>query len=277
MSISAVRFPAFAPEQRTRWRNGLPQAVEIALVLLLAVQAARLLWMLAVPPAPIGDPGTQAPAGTAMVSLRSFGDPFFRTASAHASRDAALGYRLFAVRGAPDGGSAILAAKDGVQAAYRVGDAVADGIVLQAVGADYAILRTGGGDHRLSLQAGAPMAAANASRARPATALPSARPAPASVSGDPVDARRLLSAAGLRPQMENGRVAGYALIGRGDTARLRQAGFEPGDVLVAVNGRRLNAEVMAELERELASRDQAHITVQRNGGTQTITLRTKQP
>lgn len=277
MAVSAMRFPALTPDLRLRWRDGLPQVVEVALVVLLAVQAARLLWMLAVPPAPVGDFEAQTPDGAPLISLRSSGDPFFRTPSAAGSRDAVPGYRLFAVRSGPDGGSAILAGKDGVQAAYRVGDAVADGVVLQAVGADHAILRIGGADHRLSLQEGIPAAATKAGRAR-TTALASTRPAsPATASGDPVDASRLLSSAGLRPHMENDRIAGYTLIGRGDTTQLRQAGLEPGDVLVAINGQQLNAERMAELEQELASRDEARITVRRDGGTQTIILRTKQP
>lgn len=250
-------------------------AVEIALVLLLAAQAARVLWSLALPPAPIGDADVNPPAPVTQAALRLSGDPFFRDASAPRARDAALGYRLFAVRGGPDGGSAILAGKDGLQAAYRVGDAVADGIMLQAVGADHATLRAGGGDHRLSLQADPPVAAAKPAAGR-ATALPSARPAAIAAAAG-VDAGQLLTSTGLRPRTENGRVNGYTLVGRGDPALLRQAGLEPGDVLLAVGGQPLNPERMAELQQELASRGQATLTVQRGADTRTITLRTQQP
>ncbi|WP_407352257.1 type II secretion system protein N [Luteimonas sp. R10] len=251
----------------------LRTALEVALVLLLAVQAARLLWIVLAPLGPVGA-ALAAPAPPADTALSLSGDPFFPAARSGRAQASAHGYRLFGVRRDGNGGSAILAAGDGAQGAFRVGDEIADGVVLQAVGPDHAVLRAGGTDQRIALQESA--ATVRTPAARPA-ALPAARASGGGDVGATVDPQQLLAQAGLRPRTEGGRVTGYTLIPRGGGALLRQAGLESGDVLLAVNGQALTPERMTELEQELARRDRAEITVQRGGETKTITLRTTSP
>lgn len=250
----------------------LRAALEVALVLLLAAQAARLLWIALTPLGPIGT-ASAAPAPPADSPLSLSGDPFFPSARSGRAPASAHGYRLFGVRRSGNGGSAILAGSDGAQGAFRVGDEIAEGVVLQAVGSDHAVLRAGGSDQRIALQE---TATARTSSASPA-ALPAARASGDGNAATAIDPQQLLAQAGLRPRTEDGRITGYTLIPRGGGALLRQAGLESGDVLLAVNGQELTPERMTELEQELARRDRAEITVQRDGDTKTITLRTTSP
>ncbi|MDH5824147.1 type II secretion system protein N [Luteimonas sp. RD2P54] len=271
--LSNLRLHAGGGRPATGRAAVLRTALEIALVLLLAAQAARLVWILATPLGPIGT-ASAAPTPAAGAALSLSSDPFFPSARSGAAQASAHGYRLFGVRRGDHGGSAILAGSDGAQGAYEIGDEIADGVVLQAVGADHAVLRAGGGDHRIALQAPAAGGAAIPAPARPS--LPAARP-DAGTEAASIDAAQLLAQAGLRARTEAGRVTGYTLIPRGGGALLRQAGLQAGDVLLAVNGQALTPERLTELEQELSGRDRAELTVQRGGETTTITLRTTSP
>lgn len=124
-------------------------ALEIALVLVLAVQGARLIWIVATPAA--------APAATPVVSHRAVDLSILASFDAFgaqgggASNTAATNFRLFGVRaGGVGGGSAIIAGPDGVQKSYDVGETVADGLTLAAVAADHVELSRGGARITLS-------------------------------------------------------------------------------------------------------------------------------
>ncbi|WP_158675186.1 MULTISPECIES: type II secretion system protein N [unclassified Pseudoxanthomonas] len=262
-----------------------PALAEAALVLVLLLQLARLLW-LAFAPAP-------ASAGAAPVAVAAEApalaglDPFFGNAPEAAGE--AGSWRLFGLRVAADGGSAILARDGGPQQAYRVGDALAPGVVLEAVAADHAVLLDAGVRRRLELPAvqGAGPGGGPAPAALPASApapAPAALPAPAPATAAApeqetrdVDPARLLAEAGLRTYQEAGRVAGYTLMPRGDAALLRAAGLQPGDVLLSVNGQALDPEHLPEVAEQLKSNPRAVIAYRRDGQVRTVTLGTGSP
>jgi len=251
-----------------RWRERLPAALEIALVLLLATQAARLVWIALAPTGPFGTrlPGTDDATATT-AALATHGDLFFRqVTAATAGGAAALGYTLFGVRAAGAHGSAILG-KDGVQHAYRIGDALAPGLLLDAVAADHVVLRNGATRHRLE------MSARSLASTQVAAALPSGRPLTGAPSASAVAPGQLLAQAGLRAHEDGG----YAVIPRGDGALLRRAGLEAGDVVLAVDGESLTPERLGELPKHLQGRDQATLTIRRDGTTRTVTLGAGQP
>lgn len=256
----------------------LRTVVEATLAVLLAAQAARLLWLLVSPPGPVGDwPPADAgrPSGPAPALALAF-DPFHPGAHAGPATAGSGSHRLHAVRVAGDAGSAILSSGDGgTQAAFQVGDEVAPGVTLAGVGAGHAVLATGSGVQRLELDSSASTLPPRPTPA--ARSLPSAAPSAASGESVAVDPAALLAQAGLRARTEDGRITGYTLIPRGGGALLRQAGLQAGDVLVAVDGNQLNPERLAELESQLAGRDEVRLTVQRDGQLQTLTLRTTSP
>lgn len=252
------------------------------LVLLLAVQAARLLWIAAAPLGPIGDASVAADSlSEPQTASTLLSDPFFPGSAARSAktRNTALGYTLFGIRIDAAGSSAILADADDRQASWRVGETIADGVTLHSVGPEHVLLRADGVEHRLSLQAASPVSAARTGTAARASALPSSRPevADATPGATSVDAQQLLAQAGLRARTENGRVNGYTLVPRGGGALLRQVGLQPGDVVLAVNGQGLDPESLPQLEALLTRQEQAELTVQRDGETRTITVRMTQP
>ncbi|MGH8084929.1 MAG: type II secretion system protein N [Lysobacter sp.] len=258
--------------ERQAW---LPRAVEIVLVALLALQSARLVWLVLTPVGPIGEPTMEAT--TAAVSSPSLPtvDVFFRGAAvASTAAGEALGYHLFGVRSAPgEGGSAILG-KEGEQASYAVGREVAPGIVLGSVGADHAVLVANGASHRLEL----PRLAAMEPTGPTPTALPVGAPRkPVSAKTSATTAASTANAA-TPPQPPSPAdsvatpAAGYTITPGARAALLRPAGLQPGDVVLSVNGRPLDPARLAGLQDELKGQAQLTIQYRRDGKTHTTTL-----
>lgn len=124
-------------------------ALEIAMVLGLATQSARLVWAIAAPNGAVKARPVVSRAPTDLSILASF--DAFGAQGAAGGVPAAASFRLFGVRaGGVGGGSAIIAGPDGVQKSYLVGDTVADGLTLAAVAADHVELSRGGARITLS-------------------------------------------------------------------------------------------------------------------------------
>jgi general secretion pathway protein C len=250
----------------------LRAAVECSLVVLLAVQLARLAWLALIPPAPIGA-SAAAPGLPPQRGTYSGIDAFYPGSGTTVADTSGL--RLFATRSAGSRqGSAIIADKDGRQRAFAVGDEIVPGTRLTRVAADHVLVESGGLSRRLDF---AGTSGPNNSTAAIAGALPTAAPASSEPTSPVIDPQQLLAEAGLRPRSEGGRVTGYSVIARGDGATLRQAGLQSGDVLLTVNGQALTPERYQELQAELAGAQQITLTYQRGGETRTTTLQAKTP
>nr|WP_255486352.1 type II secretion system protein N [Luteimonas sp. MC1782] len=275
----ALQAPHALPA-RARDAGLLRRVATAAVIALLAVQAARLAWLLLVPPAPVGAAPTLPRASIAAARPERLAIDAFHPAqaTAHVTADSS-GLRLHAARPAAGAGAgaAIIAGKDGRQQAFVVGDEVAPGVVLVAVAHGHVTLAASGTRSELRFAAPAGGTPSAASRQAPA-ALPAARaPAPTGGAAN-VDPAQLLAQAGLRPvQANDGQPAGYSVIPRGDGAVLRQAGLQAGDVLLSVNGQALTPERYAALPAELAGSRTITLTYARDGTTHTTTLQADTP
>ncbi|MFP7722897.1 type II secretion system protein N [Lysobacter sp. A3-1-A15] len=269
-------IPSLSIANLLQWRPdglALRRGVELALVLLLGVQAARMAWVLLAPIGPFGDAPPLSSIGAPAPAMATTRDPFFpSTQSVPAASGEAGDFTVYGVN--TGAGSAILAGKDGRQDSWQVGQAIAPGVRLHAVDSDGAVLESGGRHRRVALKA---RQQAHVPGATPPTTLPASAPTATGPTPQTVDPAALLQQAGLRPRMREGRVDGYTLIPRGGDTVLRQAGLRAGDVLVAVNGNTLTPERLGELESDLAGRDAVELTVLRDGSTRTLTLRTPTP
>ncbi|HEY0324574.1 MAG TPA: type II secretion system protein N [Allosphingosinicella sp.] len=132
-------------------------AGELLLLVLVAVQAARLFWALLTPLGPVGEYralSTAIPIQQSVGTLASF-DPFFRqTAGAAATVTVtALDIRLYGTLEdrATGRGSAIIGTPDGRQMSYRVGEEIMPGVVLTAVAFDHVTVTRGGAPEQLFL------------------------------------------------------------------------------------------------------------------------------
>ncbi|MEA5124041.1 PDZ domain-containing protein [Xanthomonas floridensis] len=254
--------------------RGARTAVVCVLAVVLAVQALRLVWLVVTP---IGPLGTHSPAIEATSDLSALGrDVFYRTVSDVNSE----GVVLHGVRAGGTQAAVYLSDGEGRQGAYRVGDAVLPGVVVQAIAADHVLLRTGSGVRRLALIDAAPQVPASTAPVAGTTTAGTAAAVMSNVgnatnaaSAAGVDPQQLLSTAGLRAS-EDG--SGFTIMPRGDGALLRQAGLAAGDVLTQINGRTLDAEHLRELQDELRGGQAATLTYRRNGQTHTMTLKRPQ-
>ncbi|MBB4727322.1 general secretion pathway protein C [Xanthomonas arboricola] len=249
-------------------------ALACVLLALLALQCARVVWVMITPIGPLGTAEAATAAGADMPALRR--DVFYRSVPESNSD----GVVLHGVRAGGTQAAAFLSSGDGRQGAYRIGDGVVAGVTVQAIASDHVLLRTGSGVRRLALVESTASAAAT-SPATTTTAAAGGAPAVTSNVGTAagtataaaVDPQQLLTTAGLRAS-EDG--SGFTVMPRGDGALLRQAGLAPGDVLTQLNGRTLDAEHLRELQDELRDGQAATLTYRRDGQTHTMTLKRPQ-
>lgn len=258
MSVPTPWFERFAAtDGSARWWRWL----EATLIALLALQAARLLWLL-LPAAPIGQ--AVQPASDTSSGLPAI-DMFYRNDMPTGAPAGAGGYNLRGVRIDAHGGSAILLDAGGHQQAYTAGEQVAPGLVLERVGPGHVLLRGAGGLQRLDLPA---LNDGSAPGTRPMS-LPAT---PAAASGMPaIDPAGLLAQAGLSAHEDGG----YTINPRGDAGLLQAAGLQAGDVIEAIDGQDLTAERIGTLQDEIAPGQAVSLTIRRDGQTRTITLPAK--
>ncbi|PTS84625.1 type II secretory protein PulC, partial [Sphingomonas sp. HMWF008] len=129
--------------------------VELLLIALLAVQCARLVWVVVTPVGPVGTwkPEQASIAGSPQAILRSF-DPFFLISGGDAAGPSVvttLQLTLFGTRldEAQGGGSAIIAGPDGVQQSIGVGQEIMPGVKLKSVAFDHVTIDRGGASEDL--------------------------------------------------------------------------------------------------------------------------------
>lgn len=223
--------------------NIVYSALELALMALLAVQAARLIWAIVTPVGPLGDWRLPpAGVGAAAPELLARFDPFFRLGGgatpAAPVAVTALQLNLFGTRlnEASGRGSAIIAGADGVQASFAVGEEVAPGVTLKAVYFDHVTLARGGRDEQLFLDQSTGTAAsagdATAASDSAATPGPAAAATPAGVT-----LTRLRAEIGFIPRIDNGQVTGLVVRPQGSGQLFRQVGLKDGDIVTQIGGR----------------------------------------
>ncbi len=204
---------------------------EIVLLGLLAVQVARLTWVLATPVSPVGDwrPAGPAVAGSPFEIVTGF-DPFYRLSGAQdAGTVTALQLTLFGTRidEATGRGSAIIAGPDKVQQSVSVGDEVAPGARLKSVAFDHVVIARGAADENLYLdQSGAPPSTAGTSDG-----------AAAPQAGEGTTVERLRREIAFTPRLDGARVNGLIVRPAGTGRLFREAQLRDGDVITAIGGR----------------------------------------
>jgi general secretion pathway protein C len=240
-------------------------AAELILLVLVAVQAARLAWILATPTGPIGDwRPPSALAAPADGSVTAGFDPFFRlSGAAGPTTVTSLNLKLHGVREdrATGRGSAIIALPDGRQMSFAVGEEIMPGVTLAAVGFDNVTISRGGAAEQIFLDQSP---AAQVVGTAPQVAVP-APPPPAAVppAGQPIN---------LQPRTENGRVTGILVSAGADGQAFRAAGFVQGDVIVAINGQRVSS---LEQVRSMIGVGGGEINVMVDRGGQAVPLRVR--
>jgi general secretion pathway protein C len=262
---------------RARGVNGWT-LLELALLALVALQCARLIWTAVTPVGPLGDWRSGGPdAGRIATGALAGFDPFFRLSGAGGPVTVtSLNLKLFGIRQdqASGRGSAIIAGSDGQQRSIAVGEEIEPGVSLKAVGFDSVTISRGGADEQLFMdQSEAP------ATVTPPGAPPSVAPPPPVVQpttsvepgSPPVPPSKLYpNEVGMAPRMNGSQMTGVTVRPQGNGQGFRALGLAPGDVVVAVNGRRIqSAEQARGMATQLASA-RVVLQVERDGRVMTL-------
>ena len=220
-------------------------ATELVLLVLIAVQVARLIWTLAAPLGPVGDwrsasALTPRADGSVLIAF----DPFFRLSAAGPVAVTSLNLKLTGVREdrATGRGSAIIQLPDGHQLSFEVGEEIMPGVTLTAVGFDNVTISRGGTQEQIFLDQSQPAPVAGADGTVIAPAAPGAQPQVITPQGPVPGSGPVASAINFMPRRAGAGVNGIVVTPGNDGGRaFSAAGFQPGDVIVAVNGQRVTS------------------------------------
>jgi len=280
--------------------NGLlPQWVSLLLVVIIAWQLAKIIWML-VPGPSAGDPVT-VPANTpaamgqpnsssdaqAIVTAHIFGeaDPDMEPATpvveeADNLQDTRLtNLSLKGTIAATPTEMAIAIIADGrdEEKVYSIGESVTAGANLHAVYADRVVLNENGVLTNLKLpkdfpEGSAPVTRRNTTtRSRATTGTQSIQAVVAQ------NVSRLADVIRPTPYFVNGQQQGYRVYPGRDRQQFAALGLRPGDLIKDIDGQALNdPEQAMQIFQSLDSADQVSVTVERNGQPQVIVLSTSQ-
>ncbi|MBY8827530.1 type II secretion system protein N [Hephaestia mangrovi] len=218
-------------------RANVYSLAEIVLIALLAVQCARLVWVIVTPVTPLGDWRPAQPGGASAGLLGGF-DPFFRF-SGNEDKPAAvtsLQLTLYGIRvnEATGGGSAIIAGPDGEQKSVAVGGEIMPGATLKAVAFDHITIDRGGTIEDLYID-----------QSKPVTpSAPTAGAAPeqqhlsfSDIKSQGLTLAQITSGIGFIPRIDDGRITGLVLRPNGDGQAFAKAGLQQGDIVTEVMGK----------------------------------------
>lgn len=259
----------------------LIKLLTLLLWVLIAVLVARVSWWLVVaePAAPQSLPAVTAnqPAAgqgrTADISglqqLNLFGSaPRGQNPAPRQAPKTSLNLRLVGVAASTNPNrSAAIIEQGAQQQTYVAGDAIAgSSVTVQTIYADRVILDNNGRLETLQLE--------DIGEDRPALSLvvdeannsSSEQPSLPSVAQVTEDPQALTDYVAISPALEQGKLIGYRLQPGTNPALFNQAGFQAGDLAVAINGYDLtDAEQAMQISRELNALTEVSIQVIRQG------------
>lgn len=246
--------------------------VEKLVLALLALQCARLAWVLLTPVGSFGPwEGRQAQylSMTERQALLSSFDPFYRSAPQQSGSGivTSLALTVYGIR-LNEGsglGSAIVAGPDGVQNSYAVGEEIMPGVALKAVAFDHITIDRGGVEEQLFLDQSQP-----APTAAPEGGAPAGSPPPPRGLDNPT-ADSLKRDVGYTPRMQNGRVTGLILTARGPG--FQNAGFQPGDIVTQIDGQPVGSVGdLQALQGKIMPGARISLTVERGAAVSSVNL-----
>jgi general secretion pathway protein C len=275
----------------------LPRWVALALVVAIAWQLAKVIWML-MPGSSIGEPMIAPPAQIArnpaaantvnvqaIADAHLFGeadaDSVIITAPQVEDHENLAETRLnLSLRGTiaspnPEAAIAIIADASNEEKVYAIRDTVTTGATLHAVYADRVVLNRGGTLEVLKLPKEFPQ---GSQPVRRSAAVTRTSQDDQSIQNLVVqNATKLADVIRPTPYYVSGQMQGYRVYPGRDRRQFAALGLRPGDLIKDVDGAALtNPQQAAEIFQGLGDKDQVSVTVERNGQPQVLVLRTDQ-
>jgi general secretion pathway protein C len=278
----------------------LPAWVSILLVVIIAWQLARILWML-VPAPSTGDPVTvpagQMPSTTLadssanvqeIVAAHIFGvadsdndaDVQQLIDETENLRDTDLtNLSLKGTIAASDAelAIAIIADRGNEEKVYTIGDPVTSGANLHAVYADRVVLNENGALTNLSLPKDFPAGTTSVTRRNTTLATRATRNTQSIQTTVAQNVAKLADVIRPTPYFVNGQQQGYRVYPGRNRQQFAALGLRPGDLIKDIDGQSLTDPTQAmKIFQSLDRADQVSVTVERNGQPQVIILSTSQ-
>ena len=281
--------------------NGLlPQWVSVLLVVIIAWQLAKIVWML-VPGPSAGDPVT-VPANTpvaigqsstsadaqAIVAAHIFGeaDPTIEPVVTPVPEEAdnledtrLTNLSLKGTIAATQTELAVAIIADGrnEEKVYSIGESVTAGANLHAVYADRVILNENGVLTNLKLPKDFPEGSATVNRLDTTSTSRATTDTQSIQAVVAQNVSRLADVIRPTPYFVNGQQQGYRVYPGRNRQQFAALGLRPGDLIKDIDGQALNdPEQAMQIFQSLDSSDQVSVTVERNGQPQVIVLSTSQ-
>ncbi len=255
------------------------------LALLIIIQAARLIWAVVTPVTPYGDwrpadAEVMDPNARALLFTRF--DPFNRNVvqTPQTTDVTALQLTLYGIRinQASGHGSAIIAAEDGVQKTFDVGQEIMPGVTLASVAFDHVTLSRNGAQESLYLDQSVPaetVGTAGTGNLPGGGGIPiveTGRPA-GPAAAIPANAAAIRSAVSLAPRNDNGAVTGLTVSPGSNPDIFTATGLRSGDVITAINGQPVRTAADAEkLMGQLAPGARISVNVERGASEVPIAI-----
>lgn len=276
----------------------LPDAVSLALVVMLGWQLAALTWAALptpanadMPPASAEEPATSGEATSRetptarLARLHLFGEPAPEddgdSGPEHAT-DAPETQLNLTLKGvyAPgeEGGLAIIVTGGSPEKVYAVGDTIAGSARITGIFSDRVVLRRGGQAETLRMDlAKVPSGQEGQAPERSASSgdgggiVERARALRERIRQNPVELGRMVR---FEPYMEDGELVGFRIQPRSDEAAvLEDAGIRPDDIVTRVNGIPLSDREQANRAlRELQDASTINVTILRDGRSERLSI-----
>jgi len=295
--ISRASLTKFDGVDASTVNRYLPPAVSLLLVVLIAWQLAKMIWML-VPGSSTGDvvplPASLPKSTLAMqgsTDVRTIADShIFGTADAEESEplviaDADLAdTRLvnLTLNGTvasqiPHYSIAIISDDGNDQEVYVIGDSVGSNTTLHAVYADRVVLNEKGVLTNLKLPRefkDVPIANARRSTTTTRRRTNNSQSIQAVVTQN---LTKLTDVIRPTPYRVDGKQVGFRVYPGRDRRKFAALGLRPGDIIKDIDGRELtDASQAMQVFQSLGTSEQVTVTIERNGKTESLTLKTSQ-
>jgi general secretion pathway protein C len=278
----------------------LPAWVSLLLVVVIAWQLARIIWMLVpgpaagdaiqAPPNQIAPQSAAADAGAAqdIANAHIFGIASSESEQAGQPvvteadnlRDTRLANLLLkgTIASTPaELAVAIIADSGNEERVYTIGQSVTSGATLHAVYADRVVLNENGVLTNLKLPKDFPKSTATVTRRNRTTTNRASANTQSIQSVVARNVSRLADVIRPTPYFVNGQQQGYRVYPGRNRAQFASLGLRPGDLIKDIDGQALSDPSQAmKIFQSMDNADQVSVTVERNGQAQVLVLSTSQ-
>jgi len=276
----------------------LPRWVALALVVAIAWQLARIVWLL-IPGSSVGDEiialpsqlRTPAALSSGQVDVQSiatahiFGEAnaefVVETPPQQAYEDLAETRLSLSLKGTmastdPAASIAIIADNRDEEKIYFIRDTVTAGVTLHAVYADRVVLNRGGTLEVLKLPKDFPKGTGQTRRNTRTVSRTATNPR--SIQNVVTqNVTKLADVIRPTPYYVSGQMQGYRVYPGRDRKQFAALGLRPGDLIKDIDGAALtNPQQATQIFQSLGNAEQVSVTVERNGQPQVLVLRTSQ-